>query len=425
MNSNVSRRCSSTYFFYDSRFLIEKKTISIVLLTALFVTEVFSGALRYYLHSMGFVFLIYIPKAVCLVFIFMEFFVIQYTFLSIWCFFVFFISCVIGLLNNTNLNNIAFGLYAYAPFFFGVIYGRFIIDKRKELYYIIFFLFLMSILGVFLDAYIAVPWKGFSYAIGGSEIEANREWAYAGVDRLAGFARISSVLAILLSIFSLYLCRVLNSCMMKLFISSLTVYALVLTTNKSAVPAYIVALLIGLPLSYYIRPLVFVVSVLMGVALPLSTVFIKFMNDGGNDLLISLYMRLVDTWPDYIYLITSLKADLVGLGFGAVGAAFSTFPITTLSGNGLITPAVSDNTALYLWGMFGLLGIFLYLMQLPLMFLLNKVQDVYMKSLMEISLFICICSWTTDMLESAISSFFVGLSIYVAFVIYKGNLDNI
>lgn len=72
---------------------------------------------------------------------------------------------------------------------------------------------------------------------------------------------------------------------------------------------------------------------------------------------------------------------------------------------------VSDSTVVYLWATFGLAGLFLYAMHIPLFFILADSATRYGRAMLATGFCICIVSWTTDTLEVTLANLFLGMAI--------------
>src|SRR3546814_16731680 len=63
----------------------------------------------------------------------------------------------------------------------------------------------LCFVGIALDMLTSVPWKGYSYMVGEVELSANRSWAFDDIDRIGGFARMSTALSVMIAIYSLFI----------------------------------------------------------------------------------------------------------------------------------------------------------------------------------------------------------------------------
>lgn len=389
------------------------------IISSLLLFEVFSGALRFYFSQMGLTEVIYIPKVICVLAVISK--IASLKIRKFWPLIILALSFLIGLFNGATIANIGFSFFAYCPFIFGVLYGKYIEFNPKKFYYIIWTCFILSILGIYLDSTTDLAWKGFSYVIGDVEIQGNREWWSLGVDRIAGFSRLSASLAIMISIFAIYIHVFLRSTIIRLLLIAVTLYSIVLTTNKTAIIAYLIGLSIYFILRYHRKVrIIFYLIIAIGVILPLVGVFLQYSIDvSGLDsvakaILFSFDDRLTNTWPNFHNIILKNNGLLWGTGLGTVGSAITTFPIKSLTIMG-VSLGVADNTALYLYGIFGIFGFWLYTRFYWVLnsFLFSKLE--YHRALCCIAVSICILSWTTDVFEAVVSSLFLGLIVSSSF----------
>jgi hypothetical protein len=376
---------------------------------SLILVETFSGALRFYLDKAGVSVLLYGPKIACLLFFALElrsFKAGPGVWLSLIALTV---SAAWGILNGAGANNFAFALYGISPLLFGLACGDQIIRHKRLFTWAIAFALAASLAGLALDKYADLPWKGYSYSIGGTELSANTAWAAEDADRPAGFARISSALAIIISIFSLYLMTTVRSRMLALGICAVGLAGVVLTTSKAPVLAFAgaVVLLMFTRLRWTTRSTI-VIAVLLGISLPFIAMMFDFdpnkISTGSS--LSSIYDRLVNTWPNVIKALISEGRGITGAGFGLVGSSVAAFPVV-----GAEIFVISDSTVVYLWALFGLAGLFLYALHIPLFFILADSTTRYGRAMLATGFCICIVSWTTDTLEVTLANLFLGMAI--------------
>ncbi|WP_122670246.1 hypothetical protein [Pseudomonas viridiflava] len=376
---------------------------------SLMLVETFSGALRFYFDQAGISPLLYLPKAACILLFILELRTFKagrlfWAFMILWL-----ISGLLAMLHRASIHNLAFSLFALSPLLFGLVCGKHLLHRRTLLPWAIGFCLLASLLGVALDTSTSVPWKGYSYTLGETELSANTTWSDDQVDRIAGFARVSNVLSIMIAFYALYLLMFLRSRLLRVLLSVVALYAIVLTTSKA--PAAAFALTIGLLLiqrmSWTCRTLC-VLVVCIGLLLPTLGLILSpdahTVSSGGS--LASLYDRLINTWPTLIDAMSREGWMISGAGFGMVGSTMAIFPV---QGSGVFLGM--DSSALYLWAMLGVVGLLLYGLQIPLLFRLLDDPTRVGRMLLAISFCWCLISWTTDMFEVAVANLFVGLAI--------------
>jgi hypothetical protein len=387
-----------------------------VIVSALLLFEVFSGALRYYFTQWGVSYVIYLPKIACLIAVLLK--TVTLKIKRILPIFILLVSILISLFNSATLFNIGFSFFVYSPMLFGLLFGKFIEIKQKQILFIVWICLISSIFGIYLDSISDLPWKGFVYNIGDVEIQANRQWSAFGEDRIAGFSRLSASLAIMIAIFSIYINAYIKSNLIRYSLFAITLYSVIVTTNKTTVISYLLSFII-----YHIFEkrnslrVIFYSITAVGVALPIIGIFMEYsiktqgLSTLTKSLLFSFDDRLTNTWPYFYKNITSNNGFLWGTGIGTVGTPISTFPIKELPAIKGYSLGVADNTFLYLWGIFGLLGVWLYTRFYWLLKKLVIVHHNFSVALCGIIVCICVISWTTDVFEAVVSSLFIGIAI--------------
>lgn len=385
-------------------------TVVVWIAISLIVVETFSGALRFYFDKAGIGPLLYVPKIACVLMFALELRHYQAG-RAVWLsMLLFMVSAVLGMLHGATLNNVAFALFGISPLLFGIVCSEHLIHRRRLFLWVIGLCLAASLVGLALDKFTFVPWKGYNYSVGDVELSGNVAWSADAEDRIAGFARVSNVLSILIAIFSLYMIVLLRSRLLLFVLGPLALYGIVLTTSKA--PAAAFALTIGLLLISRLRwttRIVCSLTVLVGLALPVLGLLHDFdMHSISNSssVLATLYDRLINTWPNIVNVIDRQGWSYTGAGFGMFGSTVSMFPVA-----GAEQLAISDSSAVYLWAMLGVCGPLLYLLQIPLFFALSDDDSHIGRALLAITFCCCLVSWTTDMFEVAVANLFFGLAI--------------
>ncbi|HEX8594185.1 MAG TPA: hypothetical protein VF682_13030 [Pseudomonas sp.] len=395
---------------HSARLSFNKSTAMVWVAISLIVIETFSGALRYYLDQAGLSPVLYLPKVGCLILLLIELRTYKAGRVLWLSLLMLVISAVLAMLHGATLNNVAFTLFALSPLLFGMVCSDHLIHRRRLLMWVIGLCLLASLLGLALDKFTSVPWKGYSYSIGETQLSANTSWSAEDEDRSAGFARVSNVLSILIAIYSLYVAMFLRSRLLILALSLVALYGIVLTTSKAPAGGYLLTM--GLLLIARMRwttRIACVLAVAIGMLLPLMGLLHDFdartVSSAGTSLS-SLYDRLINTWPNLVHAMNKEGFGYTGAGFGLFGSSVIIFPVP-----GADMFGGSDSTFMYLWGMFGVFGPLLYALQIPLFFALSNDESRVARALLAITFCCCLISWTTDMFEVAVANLFVGLAI--------------
>ena len=388
---------------------IDTPTVLALIAASLLISETFAGALRYYLDIGGISALLYLPKVACLAAVALE---LPRARISPGAWLVLFalaVSSLLALLHGASLGNVGFSLFIYIPLLFGLFCGSYLERKTYLLSWVIGFCLVASMLGIALDMFTSVPWKGYSYMMGDVELTANKSWAFGSTDRLAGFARMSTNLAVMIAIYSLFLAAFLQSRLLRLMLYPLAFGAIFLTTNKSTAAAYLLTLMM-LFLAGYRLPsaTTFFITVLIGMALPIASLLMNIPQSEAYSasLLASFNDRLINSWPNFVEVIVNEGWGWWGAGFGAVGSSAAAFPLIWLE-----LLSIADNTALYLWGMLGVFGVLLYLLLFPLLLRLHDRGPRIRDALLGIVFCTCLIGWATDVLEVTTATLFLGMAI--------------
>lgn len=388
----------------------DKSTVIVWVAISLLLVETFSGALRYYFDQAGLGPVLYLPKAACIVLFVLELFTFRGGRVFWLCLMAWIVSALLAMLHGASLYNLAFSLFAISPLLFGLVCGQHLLQRQTLFGKAIAFCLLASLVGLLLDKYAQVPWKGYSYSVGETQLTGNTSWSDADQDRVAGFARVSNILSGLIALYSLYLLLFLRSLMLKTILCSVALVAIVMTTSKAPAAAFVLTLTLMLMLRlHWTCRVLCVLVVATGLMLPLLGLLHDFdphTVSSSSSSLASLYDRLNNTWPN-LYKVMSLESwSLSGAGFGMVGSTQALFPVM---GAQLLSGV--DSTALYLWAMLGLTGLLLYALQVPLMFALIADGSRLARMLLSIAVCCCLIGWTTDLFEIAIANLFLGLVI--------------
>ena len=394
-----------------TRLAVNKSTLVVWTAIALLLVETFSGALRYYFDQAGISALLYLPKVLCVVLFALELTTLK-THRLFWILLLgLVVSAGLGMLHGAALVNPLFALFGYIPLLFGLVCGEHLEQRRKLLGWAIGLCLLATIVGVYADSLFSVPWKGYSYNLGDQELTGNMTWAADGIDRPAGFARMSTTAATLTAVFTLYLCAFTRSKVLLLALLGVAFVTILVTTNKSTAVALIAVLLV---MPFYNQRLLcrvaFVVLIGMGAVLPLVGLWTpldpSLAASGAEGSLVSLYDRMINTWPRLADEVVRRDWSWTGGGLGMVGSAVNMFPVDNVK-----YPAVADSLFMYLWASFGVMGPVLYALFLPLLMTLRSKNSWMARALLSICLCVVVVGWTTDVLEVPVCGIFLGLAI--------------
>lgn len=389
----------------------EVATLAVAVTAFLLLLDAFSGTARYYLAAAGLEFLVYLPKGLCLLFVCHQLMrrhvdrLLLGTVLAL-CFFV-----ALGFLNQVPPLVQVFSLLMVIPMLFGLSAGRYLLLRERALVWLLSALFMVTALGVYLDLLWQLPWEGFTYRIEGAEVEGSRDWSTFGLARRAGFTRMSASASFYLVCSILFLLNYLRHWTYKAALLLVGVPALLLTTNKAG----ILALLLGILASAVARIAICRKACLYGLALivavfPFSILFHRYdlsLSDPVSLLLLASFEdRLINTWPSFIEMVGKIGHPLTGVGFGGVGSGLKYF-----NGAGREALAFADNFALYLYGLFGPVALFIICYLARLTDRLFTARSALCRSLAPVMVALLAASLTTDVVESQVFALFLGVAV--------------
>lgn len=243
-----------------------------------------------------------------------------------------FVHTVLGVLFVGNLAQVAFGIKVLLPLLGGCIAGTLFRNSNRDLILThgILVLWSLAVLGVGLEFLgFPFPWKGFQVEVAGVSIEGNREWSTGGLQRLAGFGRMSADTSYgILLLASLIAFRV--SIPARSALTFLSIAAIVATTTKGAILASLffmalVAILSIRPRAPEISGIAFVSGcAILVIGLPtaslLGWVQVNIENPIQYIFLGSFLDRILNTWPDALALLLESPIPWLGRGVGGIGS---------------------------------------------------------------------------------------------------------
>jgi len=388
-------------------------TIGLVLIIAMLFFEVLSSPIRYYSSFLGLSAIYYLPKVLLFLFAALKVLVAKNYYK--WMFLLFLlVEIIYGVLNNGVISSL-FSFYTWTP-----LWALFFIDHNifsdKIFEKVIRYVFLITVIGVFLDTMIEFPWVGFELEILGTNVEGNREWWTAGVSRISGFTRMSAHTAIIIMVSSIYLLYGYRNNYIKIFLYLLTLACLILTTTKAAIGAF----LILTPFLFGLRSLSISMFLLLSLLISNVVLIIGSVGFGLNFenpksiveifLFRSFDIRLEDTWPEfYATLLNSSNyiVSLLGTGFGGVGSVIKSFGDV-----GFEALSTADNSILYIYGLFGIFGIIFHLYIYRLCGKLIFSEETSTIKLGFVLLGCLIVGTTTDIFENVIILLVIGFCFY-------------
>lgn len=377
---------------------------------AILVTDALASPLRFYLTKSGLAAMAYFPKALgLLLFGFSLLAVLQPV--VVWSVLALFSAwSVIAIVNGIPLPATAFSIFQWTPFLLGLVCSPPDETSRRRIYIGIGILWALTLLGVWLDVFLTLPWEGSEMVLAGQTIENNRSWTTIGIERPAGFTRISAAAAMYAASTGLLLFMHSRGRFMKTVLMICTILTVAITTNKSVIAGLLGALLFAAIYDRIrIRYLGVASVAALVIGLPIYSVLNKVVLDINDVVSIFLFAsfddRMINTWPTFLHAVHSLT---IGEGLGGVGAPVMYFHPGSVLG-------YADNYSLYLIGTFGVFaGLTFFVSQSFAACRLAEGTGLSMG--VSVTLFMLLLgSATTDVIEGVPAAFLIGLSLRLAY----------
>lgn len=342
--------------------------IALLLLFFFLLTEVLGGAIRYYAVQFHMTWLPYFPHLLLVLALVPMFFFylasegVTSTYLAVFA--LFSVGIVYGVFNLNSASQVEFGFWIFAAFLYGIVALPAMIHGWRGLTPYVLILWAIAVAGVLINFFHAWPWIGLEYQVGANSIQASRLWRIGtlNVARLPGFSRASFAAALQILISCVFLSGTLRR---KWWIPvwAFSGAAIALTTSKVAIVIFVLfsisrAFRRNCPRPFWRR--VVVALVCLDILLPFSMLFIRLDWLRGIRahlwvvLIASFVARMQQGWPIWLHMIVEHGNVFLGRGLGGIGSAQRYFEPA------LYSPG--DNIAVYLYGTFGVLGLFLLCM---------------------------------------------------------------
>lgn len=395
----------------------------LALLFIFLITEVFGGALRYYLSLMDAPWLVYAPKMFMVAAYFglaiksAHTLRIRRTLLGSMLLFLLFL--LVAARYTQNLVQPLFGTFALLPLLFSILAEPTLTRLGARLLPCAGLLWICAAAGVVYEYFADVPWSGLTYQLAGLQVEGSRVWTTFGIERIAGFSRASYEAAGQLFFLAL-LWMVLARRKRLATAAWLATGALIaLTTSKTFVGVYLIMTLL-LPLMHAswvprkLKRTVAVVApvtiVLVGIALPFSTLIVHQQLDLNSYvsrfLFASFGDRLSRTWPQGLALVFAHGNAALGRGIGGIGVAQAYFEPR------LESPA--DNLYLYLYATFGVIALPIIIMYTTSVCGLAIDRNRWARMMWFLAVAVLMSGWTANDVEGAFPACALGLTLAYA-----------
>ncbi|HEX5659961.1 MAG TPA: hypothetical protein VFX59_22350, partial [Polyangiales bacterium] len=163
------------------------------------------------------------------------------------------VGAVIAGASGLPVQQVLFGIKVWLPLLLGVALANEGVAQKLDRPRLWGLVWTLLVFGVLLNVFVKYPWSGMTMQVGDTQVEANREWDTGGFNRVSGFSRTSFDASICIMLLAFYLVLRSERWLMRGVIWLLTGVAVVLTTTKGAIGAWLVATPI-LPLVLGARP---------------------------------------------------------------------------------------------------------------------------------------------------------------------------
>ena len=249
----------------------------------------------------------------------------QATVKYLWIAFYILLTLSMGYIFATNVKQIAFGGFVFVPLFFGLIASKHVQSLWHKGYIVMGLLFALTVVGVFIDYFVDVPWSGYMYEISDHELAASRNWHSFGFERVCGFTRTSTSAAAILILTGFYL--IVRSKRFPVKLANLGVYR---HKHHSYYLKRLNSFLHDCKRLYGLLQVDWKTSIRAGCLLlmlavcmmPISTIMFDYSVKNGaadHDALYTLKSRLMNTWPEMLDQINESGNSVLGKGLGGVG----------------------------------------------------------------------------------------------------------
>lgn len=328
---------------------------------------------------------------------------------------------VLGLWLGHPLGSTLFAIKIFLALLLGTVCAGYLHTRKEFFVKFIIFLFAGCCFGVYLNvAAGTLPWEGvdFESAFGAS---TNLVWWAGGERRLPGFARVSTTTAAAIGLTGLFLMSYTKNQILKLLVLGVGVPAVYLTTSKGVILSFLITGCWCFIPSGKIRKQtgIFLLwgSALMAALLPFISAYFQpspaFMRKMPG-FLSSFAERAAITWPKAIEDLNAWHLWLLGQGVGGIGGPLK-------YGHEYYRYNPIDNLFLYLFTIFGILGIFYYAFAA---FRISKIisqDNPFNLGLLAMGIHFFCYGITAHQLEDPLESMWFGMVIaYIPFSWYSG-----
>lgn len=371
------------------------------------VSDVMSGAIRYYTSLAGVPQAIYLPKmmmAACIMLIVFHRPKVSHLFVLLY----FATQACVSLLNGVAPSAVAFWAWTVLPMFFAFLAPpeALTILERPLARFAFLAVALVCMSGVLVNYFgyfNPLPWVGASTVVDGVAVHVTNSNFVGDTPRLPGFGRDSAAAGLMIGLLSTWLLprfRSLTTASILLAVAGLSIWG---TTNKTALVG--LAVVIGIERFGKLDTIrrTAICAAAAALLLPLASFTIMAalnhsLFDGGT--LSSFQDRFENTWP--LLLQGMLRENLIWFGIGPGGFGAAT---TYYHGDFGFNTGYADNMTLYTLANFGVVGLLIFAVLLSRILFSSGSPD---RVAWTVLMFLLISGITTDIFESVGCLLFFG-----------------
>lgn len=380
--------------------------------------SVFGGAVRHYAASVGAEELVYLPKVVAIACVAISLLdqlsrgrgkpVFLVTLIAVA------MSTLVGYAYVGRALQVGFGLWIIVPLLLGMVAASSVSKVFARLLPFTVIIWAIAVMGVLLDVFVSLPWEGSGYSIGEIWVSASREWYTSGIPRLAGFSQGSIAAANQILFFGILVLTLIKGAWWRFLVWLISLSAILLTTMKTPLFAWLILGMYLVVRGIVPRVLLRVTPLIVSgfaIALPVAAYVLSQYEIHISDMSLGMWFqsfgtRLSATWPNALKMIGANGNVLVGRGMGGIGTPQKYFePL-------LYSPG--DSILVYLYGVLGVLGIAVLIWYAKRGSAAAARRDAQGQFVFMVSLAVLLMGVTSNIVESAEASLFLGLSSSIA-----------
>ncbi len=373
------------------------------------LSDVLSGAIRYYTSLAGAPQAIYLPKvmmAVCVVLIVSNRPKVSHLLVLLYLA----LQACVSLFNGVGPSAVAFWAWTVLPMFFAIlappdalaILGR---PRARIALVVVAAVCMLGVLMNYFNFFTPLPWVGASTVVDGVAVHVTNSNFVGETPRLPGFGRDSAATGLMIGLLSTWLLPRFRSLTFTAMLLALAAVSIWGTTNKTALVALVIVLGIERfgKLDTIRRAAIWAGA--LALLLPLASFAIAAainhsMIAGGA--LNSFRDRFENTWP--LLLQGMVRENLIWFGIGPGGFGAATVYYHNNFG---FNVGYADNIVLYAIANFGVVGVVVFGVMLSKLLFFSESKDRVAWTML---LFLLISGITTDIFESLGCLLFLGVA---------------